>query len=411
LDSLGNTSIITAQIDGGSTDNCTVNTISLNANSFDCSHIGTNSVTLTITDDRGNSSTCVSTVTIEDNETPTITDCPPNIAVSNDPGNCEAVVTWVIPSTSDNCNTSLISTNNSGEAFTAEATTTISYTSIDPAGNFATCEFQVVVSDDEAPIINGCLPDLQVCGSVAFWSPPIGNDNCNLSSLTRDQTNGSFFNPNVTTITYTALDDAGNSSLCEFDVTVNSIPSADAGPDVNITNGDSVILGGSPVATGGTPPYTYQWYDLSAVPVALFSTNENPLVSPNASNLYSLFVIDSNGCAGTANVSVVVNLIGDFDQSSKDEIVWPQSLESQFTVFPNPTGGVVHLDMVSLEKGEREFLVEIFNALGQLMMKYEGCTSEGSQNKIQLNHLADGHYLIKMSSENAVHTQVLFLKK
>jgi len=41
---------------------------------FDCSHIGANTVTMTVTDGSGNSSTCTSTVTIEDNVAPTA-DC------------------------------------------------------------------------------------------------------------------------------------------------------------------------------------------------------------------------------------------------------------------------------------------------------------------------------------------------
>lgn len=53
-------------IDNGSSDNCNF-TLSASQTDFDCSHIGDNVVTLTITDDTGNFSTCDATVTITDN--------------------------------------------------------------------------------------------------------------------------------------------------------------------------------------------------------------------------------------------------------------------------------------------------------------------------------------------------------
>ena len=44
--------------------------MSVSPNSFDCSNVGANTVTLTVTDVNGNVSTCTSTVTIEDNVAP-----------------------------------------------------------------------------------------------------------------------------------------------------------------------------------------------------------------------------------------------------------------------------------------------------------------------------------------------------
>ncbi|MFD2824436.1 beta strand repeat-containing protein, partial [Lacinutrix iliipiscaria] len=72
LDASGVATLTTDQVDNGSNDACGIDSLALSQTNFDCSHIGTNSVTLTVTDVNGNSSTCTATITVEDNESPTI---------------------------------------------------------------------------------------------------------------------------------------------------------------------------------------------------------------------------------------------------------------------------------------------------------------------------------------------------
>lgn len=62
----GLASITAADINNGSTDNCGIDSMSVDISSFDCSMLGTNTVTMTVTDAVGNSSTCTSTVTVVD---------------------------------------------------------------------------------------------------------------------------------------------------------------------------------------------------------------------------------------------------------------------------------------------------------------------------------------------------------
>jgi hypothetical protein len=60
----GTATITTANINNGSSDNCGVASLLLSKTSFNCSNLGANNVTMTVTDINGNQSTCTSVVTI-----------------------------------------------------------------------------------------------------------------------------------------------------------------------------------------------------------------------------------------------------------------------------------------------------------------------------------------------------------
>ncbi|MDG2447369.1 MAG: HYR domain-containing protein, partial [Flavobacteriaceae bacterium] len=74
LDDTGNATITADQLNFGSNDNCGVGSVAINVDTFDCSNVGANEVTLTVTDIHGNTATCVATVTVLDNTAP-ITVC------------------------------------------------------------------------------------------------------------------------------------------------------------------------------------------------------------------------------------------------------------------------------------------------------------------------------------------------
>ncbi|GGG57060.1 hypothetical protein GCM10011414_28630 [Croceivirga lutea] len=65
LDETGNATILNSDVDGGSTDNCGIASLSIDKSSFTIADLGANTVTLTVTDDNDNSSTCEAIVTVE----------------------------------------------------------------------------------------------------------------------------------------------------------------------------------------------------------------------------------------------------------------------------------------------------------------------------------------------------------
>ncbi|MEP4780257.1 MAG: hypothetical protein ABJZ18_04720, partial [Algibacter sp.] len=63
LDATGNVTITAAQIDNGSNDACGIASLAIDTTDFDCSNVGANTVTLTVTDTNGNTANCSATVT------------------------------------------------------------------------------------------------------------------------------------------------------------------------------------------------------------------------------------------------------------------------------------------------------------------------------------------------------------
>jgi len=73
LDANGEAFITADEVDNGSTDDLSIATDlikSLDISEFDCSNLGANTVTLTVTDTSGNSATGTATVTVEDTISP-----------------------------------------------------------------------------------------------------------------------------------------------------------------------------------------------------------------------------------------------------------------------------------------------------------------------------------------------------
>ncbi len=77
-----------------------------------------------------------------------------------------------------------------------------------------------------------------------------------------------------------------------------------AGSNTSISLGSTATLGGSPSATGGVSPYSYQWITSYALDNA---TSANPYATPFTTNKYYLRVSDADGSIGFDSVNVTVN--------------------------------------------------------------------------------------------------------
>ena len=245
------------------TDNCSINPTLAGVRSDGLAlsadfPVGITSISWTATDDAGNiSAVCVQKIIVKDDQKPIISGCPSNITQSNDAGNCSAVVTWTEPTSTDNCTASesIVWTRSHLPGFTFPiGVTAVNYTAKDAAGNTQSCSFNVTVVDNEKPIISGCPTNISKssdpgsCTALVTWTEPTATDNCTApGSLvwTKSHLPGSVFPLGVTTVTYTARDLAGNTSLaCSFDVVIsdNEKPSVTA-PAIILTNTSSDGIG------------------------------------------------------------------------------------------------------------------------------------------------------------------------
>ena len=104
LDSFGFAAIMVSDINNGSTDNCGIQSVTINKSTFNCVEIGANTITLTVTDVSGNISTCTGTVTVIDDISPRVT-CPPLVIDTTLLNDCRFVVPDYssILNTYDNC--------------------------------------------------------------------------------------------------------------------------------------------------------------------------------------------------------------------------------------------------------------------------------------------------------------------
>ena len=137
--------------------------------------------TWTLTDDCGNTTQHVQTITAKDNTPPDISGCPFDITQDNDRGVCGAIVSWVEPTVEDNCDPAplFVSTHAPGDYFPV-GTTTVTYTATDDCGNVSTCVFDVTVVDVEAPNISFVLtpPNPDYNQRADFIWTAQDNNNC-----------------------------------------------------------------------------------------------------------------------------------------------------------------------------------------------------------------------------------------
>ena len=140
---------------GGSYDACGISSISIDQYNFNCSHLGENTVTLTVVDAHGNTATCESTVMVYDNTIPVI-DPVDDVELVIEPGNCDSELEYPTLVVHDNCETTLELTEGLGpDGVFPVGTTTETWKATDDAGNTAMVSFDVtIVSTNATPTID-----------------------------------------------------------------------------------------------------------------------------------------------------------------------------------------------------------------------------------------------------------------
>ncbi|MBK9270569.1 MAG: HYR domain-containing protein [Saprospiraceae bacterium] len=229
--------------------------------------VGVHVVVYKVTDAEGLMATCSFTITVVDDEDPTI-DCPDDIVDETDPGECGAEIGFDDPMADDNCGIDEVNQTGglpSGSIFPV-GVSEITFEATDIHGNTSTCSFTITITDEEDPEID-CPDDIEVdndpglCAALVGFTEPEGTDNC--PGAETDRTSGqapnSYFAVGVTTQTYLVTDASGNTAECSFTVTVNDTedPQISCPNDIVVSNDaglcSAVVNYGTPNGTDNCP--------------------------------------------------------------------------------------------------------------------------------------------------------------
>jgi hypothetical protein len=298
-------------------------------------------------------------------------------------------------------------TNNN--PFVINTTTTYTYTAVGQFNCFVTD--QVVVTVNQPQVNAG--PNQTVCAGTAVTLTGSGS-----TALSWDNNviNGASFSPDSTqTYTVSGTDANGCFGTDQVVVAVNT-PLINAGSDVTICAGDSLQL----AATGVQSPV---WNN---------NIIDNQLFAPTTTTTYEVNGTDVNGCAGTDQVTVVVNptattvlnevTLGNYTlngQTYSQSGTYTQTLTSQngcdsiitlnlsisgvgigedemkFDFYPNPTNGMVY---VSATNNAGTFNYEVTDANGRVIATAVNAINSATTTSIDLSKVETGVYFIRLSN-------------
>ncbi len=311
LGASGAATIAPADVFDSATDNCTpVNLVFVTPNSFDCTKLGANTVTLQVIDLHGNTSLCNATVTVVDNTAPSVT-CKNASATLDANGNASIDPADVFDSATDECSAvSMVSVSPASFDCSSTGSQSVILTVADASGNTATCAALVTVSDNSSPtaVCKSATITLDANGNASLTAADVdggSSDACGIQSLSIDETSFDCDDLGAKTVTLTVTDAHGNSSNCTATVTVqdNSAPTAtclssfttDLGSNGTYTLSPSSIDGGSTdnCGSGLTLSVSPSQFDCSDI----------------GTNTVTLTATDAAGNTATCTTSVTINPI------------------------------------------------------------------------------------------------------
>jgi len=240
LDDNGFVTISLNDLSINSNDNCAVTNTTIAQTAFDCSHAGVNTVTVSAIDAAGNIGTCPQEIRIVDLIDP-VMECSTfpatNVISLGEDGNV-ILDTAFFPITdyprTDNCynlNFTASLNNDQNHLFTCEdigSTFTIELSATDNSLNQATCNVDITITDDMAPMIEcadnivATLNEADIAILEATNLISAYSDNCGVETLTLSQYNLGESDLGFVDITVTATDTTGNVSSCVSNVQVVS---------------------------------------------------------------------------------------------------------------------------------------------------------------------------------------------
>ena len=159
-------------------------------------------------------------------------------------------------------------------------------------------------------------------------------------------------------------------------------------PDTNDWDVGTLIAS----ATGGTPPYAYQWDNSLGAPTSdtVFNVTQGA---------YSITITDANGCFLTEIITVdsIFNSVSIFNKINS------------FSILPNPTRHLVNIQLELLETAMVGF--ELLDIRGQHLQAFGQEQLIEKQFQMNLSSYSAGVYLVRLIIDNQVLTRRIVLIK
>lgn len=159
-------------------------------------------------------------------------------------------------------------------------------------------------------------------------------------------------------------------------IVIDTIPTVSLNAPATGCTGSSIPLNGNP------PGGSYTGNNVSSA-----------VLSTTATGVYQAYYTytNGNGCSNTASVSVTVNACTSIAEAAS---------QMAFQVYPNPSDGMVYLN------GNTRILhVEVFNAIGQLILLRDAAGAETLT--IDLAHASTGVYTLRIHTDSGIYHQRL----
>jgi hypothetical protein len=225
LDANGNGSITISDINNASYDACGIASMSLDREDFSCADVGTQVVTLTVTDNNGNSSTCTANVSVNDHVAPTA-DCRELWVPLGRDGQGYISTSDINDSSYDACGIASLSLDRQEFSCADIGTQIVTLTVTDNNGNSSTCTANVNIQDKLAPtaVCKDASVELDANGNANITTADIDDnsyDICGIASMSLDREDFSCADVGTQVVTLTVTDNGGNSSNCTATVTIN----------------------------------------------------------------------------------------------------------------------------------------------------------------------------------------------
>ena len=251
LDGNGMATIVPADVDGGSTDACGISSLAVDINTFDCSNVGPNNVTLSVSDIHGNVGTCIAVVTVDEENAVPVAVCS-NLTVPLQQDGTATITPEQVGggSTGDGCVNGLTLDIDTFDCSDIGTPVTVTLTVTSGNGMTASCTAIITVVDTLAPEVV-CPADQSVDAIGQYILPDyfatgeaVATDNCTipLTILSQDPAPGTTLDFGVYTIELTATDDFGQLGTCSFVLTV------DDALGIETTDLSSLVIYPNPVA-------------------------------------------------------------------------------------------------------------------------------------------------------------------